>query len=126
MPFKPSNIQEFENVLRKKRVVLALYYREGERYSLYVRELAESLKSNIEPSIPILLVDVNRLGEVRDKYGVTTVPRLQLFLDGNVVWEQLGVLGTISADKEAIRFGIRESLKRQGYSLKELGIRVYF
>jgi len=126
MPFKPSSIQEFEGMLKKKRVVLALYYREGEPHSTYIRELAESLKLNIEPSIPILLVDVSRLEEVRDKYGVTTVPRLQLFLDGNVVWEQLGVLGTISADKEAIRFGIRESLRKQGYTLKDLGIRVYF
>lgn len=126
MPFEPSNIQEFEDLLRKKRVVLALYYRERGHHSTYIRRLAESLKSNIEPSIPILLVDVDCLGEVRDRYGVSTVPRLQLFLDGSVVWEQLGVLGTISADKEAIRFGIRESLRKQGYSLKDLGIRVYF
>ncbi|HIC98743.1 MAG TPA: thioredoxin [Pyrodictiaceae archaeon] len=126
MPFKPSSIQEFENMLKKKRVVLALYYREKEHHSIYIRRLAESLKSNIEPSIPILLVDVDRLEEVCNRYGVASVPRLQLFLDGNVVWEQLGVLGTISADKEAIRFGIRESLRKQGYSLKDLGIRVYF
>ena len=55
--------------------------------------------------------------------GSPVPPRLQLYLGGELVWEQIGVFeGNMEADKFAIRRGILMALRRRGLRPRDLGM----
>jgi len=120
---KIRGVDELRRELRSNRVVLLFIYDSRRNPERYIKSFMEYVSRRVE-SIRVLGVDVAVDDELVKELRVKSLPRLRLYLDSALIWEQLGMFYSYGADSEALRFGIRESIRRRGVSLRDLGIRI--
>jgi len=120
---KVQGVDELRRELRGNRLVLLFIYDSRRNPERYIKSFMEYVSRRIE-SVQVIGVDLSVNEGFREELGVKSVPRLRLYLDSRMIWEQLGMFYSYGADAEALRFGIRESIRRRGISLRELGVRI--
>ncbi len=117
--------EQLESLLRSARLLLLVIYDSGDPVSRYLSSLVDSISAVLEPAVVIAKLDARTLPELLSAVGVPSAspPRLRLYLNGELLWEQIGVFeGNMYADKFAIRRGILMALRRRGLSPRDLGI----
>jgi hypothetical protein len=100
-------------------------YDSGDPVSRYLSSLIDSISTVLEPAMVIAKLDARLLPELLDAIGVSSAspPRLRLYLNGELIWEQIGVFeGNPYADKFAIRRGILMALRKRGLRPRDLGL----
>ncbi len=117
--------EQLEKLMSSARLLLLVVYDSGEPVSRYVSSLVDSISTVLEPTMVIVKLDARLLPELLSAIGVpsATPPRLRLYLNGELIWEQIGVFeGNMYADKFAIRRGILMALRRRGLKPRDLGL----
>ncbi len=125
MPVEVDSAEKLEELIRSKKLVLVAVYDSLTPQGKYVSGLVDSIAFTVEPGILIVKVDWREAPDLASRLARgRSESRLQLYLDGRLVWEQIGFFNNLAADKYAIRRGILNTLREYGYTPRQLGIRL--
>ncbi|KSW11928.1 hypothetical protein CF15_03800 [Pyrodictium occultum] len=116
---------ELEELIRSTRILLVLFYDSRSPNGRYLAGIVEDIARAVEPVIAVARVDAATLPGVVRRYA-RSVPRLQLYFDGEKVWEQIGFFYNSASDRYAIRRGILYALRSRNTSPSRLGISLRF
>ncbi len=124
MVVEVTSRRQLQELIRSARLLLLAVYDSGEPVSRYVSSLLDSVSTVLEPAVVVAKVDGRLVPDAISalKLDSATPPRLLFFVNGELVWEQIGVFeGNPVADKFAIRRGILLALRRRGLRPRDLG-----
>ena len=117
--------EQLSRLMGSARLLFLVVYDSGEPVGRYVESLVDAVSRVFEPAIVVAKLDARMVPDTLEALGLGSAspPRLRLYLNGELVWEQVGVFeGNLYADKFAIRRGILLALRRRGLSPRDLGI----
>ncbi len=112
------DLEDLDRILGRRELVLLLVYDSRTPIGKYASGLADSIAYTIEPMISLAKMDISRDRALEEAYANTSTPRFQLFYNGRVIWEQIGLFMSYGSDKYAIRRGILRALRRYNLRLK--------
>ena len=120
-----KSLDEFKSLLESVRIVLVLFYDSRSPTGRYLAGIIEDIAFVVEPIIAVARVDAATTPAVVNRY-VSSVPRLQLYFEGEKIWEQIGFFYNYQSDKYAIRRGILYALRSRNISPAKLGLSLRF
>jgi len=118
-------LDEFKNLIESARIVLALFYDSRSPTGRYLASVMEDIAYAVEPIIAVARVDAATAPSVVNHYA-SSIPRLQLYFEGEKIWEQIGFFYNYQSDKYAIRRGILYALRSRNTSPAKLGLSLRF
>ena len=108
--------EELEEILRKYELVFLEVRNKNSYESRYLSRILASIFGSLSDRIKTVFIDHELAPKLLEDYpGGRYTPLIRLYIRGQVVWEQEGVLANENADKIAIRRGLREILKQHGF-----------
>lgn len=84
-------IAKFKNIINCKRPVLVDFYADWCGPCKQMPAILKQVKSELNESIKIIKVDVDRNPNIASKYQIRSIPTLMLFKDGELKWSGTGV-----------------------------------
>jgi hypothetical protein len=114
-------IEVAEHIRRNKLAGIVITNKRREELWSYVVELLNRLESSSQPRISFALVHYETLQDSLKSFEIEIARKsalIKLYLDGNCVFEQEGLLGSKLNDEIALKRGIRESLKLYSINMK--------
>lgn len=122
MVYELTNISEVREHIRKNQLAgIAIANKGKERVWNYVIELLKRLENISQPRINFAIVHYEMLLGILKPFEIGLVQRsvlIKLYLNGECIFEQEGVLGTKLNDEITLKRGIRESLKLYSVDIK--------
>ncbi len=107
-----KSLEELEEKKKKKKALIVVFTAdwspESKRLMEEVAKLASMYKIDADE------VDIEIVPEVVKKERIIYVPTVKLYINGEAKFVHEGSTGTVSIDKEHIRRGIKEILKKYG------------
>ncbi len=108
--------EELEKILREHELVFLEVRNKDSYESRYLSRILASILGPLGSRIKMVFIDHKQAPELLEDYPRGRyVPIIRLYIRGQMVWEQEGVLANESADRLAIRRGLREVLKQHGF-----------
>jgi hypothetical protein len=114
-------IEVAKHIRRNKLAGIVITNKRREELWSYVVELLNRLESSSQPRISFALVHYETLQDSLKSFEIEIARKsalIKLYLDGNCVFEQEGLLGSKLNDEIALKRGIRESLKLYSINMK--------
>jgi len=84
--------ETFEDIIKGEKPVLVDFYAEWCGPCKMMKPVLEELRSEMGDKIRILKLDIDRNSSTSSSLNITGVPTLILFLKGQVLWRQSGVV----------------------------------
>ncbi|TVQ12035.1 MAG: thioredoxin [Balneolaceae bacterium] len=86
--------QTFSEIIKGETPVLVDFYADWCAPCKMMVPILQELKSKMGDSLNILKIDTDRNPDAAIKYQVRGIPTLILFKEGNILWQQAGVVRT--------------------------------
>src|SRR5688572_5031330 len=84
--------QTFSEIIHNNKPVLVDFYADWCAPCRMMKPILEEVKQKIGDSATIIKVDVDQNPGAAEIYGVTGIPTLMIFKNGEVKWRQAGVV----------------------------------
>lgn len=84
-------IGRFNSIISCNRPVLVDFYADWCGPCKQMPAILKQVKSELNESIKIIKVDVDRNPNIASKYQIKSIPTLMLFKDGELKWSGMGV-----------------------------------
>ena len=85
-------IAKFNDIIKDNTPVLVDFYADWCQPCKMVTPILEQVKSELGDKVKIIKINVDNNQEVSAKYNIRSIPTLMLFKQGEVKWNQAGVL----------------------------------
>jgi len=109
---------QLERVVRENKIVLIEYVSKEKRESRYFHSLIKDFSFKVLNQIKIVLINLDKHPEVKERENIVFLPHLKLYLNGENIWEQEGCFMDYTKDMFILRRSIREALKSKGLKIK--------
>lgn len=117
-----NSYSEFKEYIRRNKVaVVAIANKDKGDIWLYVKTLLSKLEEASTPKIGFAIVHYQHLSEALKTFEIEQARRsviIKLFLNGETIFEQEGIMGTRINDEIVLKRGIRESLKQNSIDIR--------
>ncbi|MET1101243.1 MAG: thioredoxin family protein [Pyrodictiaceae archaeon] len=124
MVINATSLEEVKKIIDSSKLVLLLAYDSRAPNGRYISGLIDDIAYTIEPVVSVIKVDVSDNDEILEHLSIRSIPRLRLYLNGRIIWEQIGFFMNYSSDKYAIRRGMLKALRNYGLKPRSLGLRL--
>lgn len=84
--------QKFSEIIKGKTPVLVDFYADWCAPCKMMAPILQELKTMMGDSLNIVKIDTDRNPDAAIKYQVRGIPTLILFKEGNILWQQAGVV----------------------------------
>ena len=85
-------MNKFNDLLTGNTPVIVDFYADWCAPCKMMGPILHEVKDSLGDKIKIIKVDVDKNPEVAEKYGIRSIPTLMLFKDGELKWNQAGVV----------------------------------
>ena len=85
-------IAKFNDIIKDNTPVLVDFYADWCQPCKMVTPILEQVKSELGDKVKIIKINVDNNQEVSAKYNIRSIPTLMLFKQGEVKWNQAGVV----------------------------------
>lgn len=93
-------MEKFNDVINGNQLTLVDFYATWCGPCKMMHPVLEQLKADLDDSIRIIKLDVDKSGDIAEAYRIQSVPTLMLFREGETLWRQSGAMRL--ADLKAI------------------------
>ncbi|MGN0213268.1 MAG: thioredoxin [Muribaculaceae bacterium] len=85
-------METFSDIINSEGLVLVDFFATWCQPCRTMHPILEQVKQKVGNRVRIIKVDVDRMGDAAQVYGIQSVPTLMLFRGGNLLWRQSGVV----------------------------------
>jgi hypothetical protein len=116
-----NDFEVVEYIHRNKIACIVIANKEIEHLWNYIIDLFNKLESMVQPKISFAIVHYKVMLDTLKAFEVEIARKsalIKLYLNGNCIFEQEGLLGTKLNDETTLKRGIRESLKLYSVNIR--------